>query len=44
VAKYLVAEAGIAAVDAAIQAHGGNGVSTEHGLLPLWGLARVSPA
>jgi alkylation response protein AidB-like acyl-CoA dehydrogenase len=40
-AKYLAAEAGIAAVDAAIQAHGGNGVSTEHGLLPLWGLARL---
>ena len=40
-AKYLAAEAGIAAVDAAIQAHGGNGVSTEHGLIPLWGMARL---
>lgn len=40
-AKYLAAEAALAAVDAAIQAHGGNGVSTEHGLIPLWGLARL---
>lgn len=40
-AKYLAAEAGIAAVDAAIQAHGGLGVSTEYGLLPLWGMARL---
>jgi alkylation response protein AidB-like acyl-CoA dehydrogenase len=40
-AKYAAAEAAIAAVDAAIQAHGGNGVSTEYGLLPLWGLARL---
>ena len=40
-AKYLAAEAGIAAVDAAIQTHGGNGVSTEHGLIPLWGMARL---
>ena len=27
--------------DAAIQAHGGNGVATEYGLLPYWGLARL---
>jgi alkylation response protein AidB-like acyl-CoA dehydrogenase len=40
-AKYLAAEAGIAAVDAAIQAHGGLGVSTEYGLIPLWGMARL---
>lgn len=40
-AKYLAAEAALAAVDAAIQAHGGNGVSAEHGLIPLWGLARL---
>ena len=39
-AKYLAAEAGIAAVDA-IQAHGDLGVSTEYGLLPLWGMARL---
>jgi alkylation response protein AidB-like acyl-CoA dehydrogenase len=40
-AKYAAAEAAIAAIDAAIQCHGGNGVSTEHGLIPLWGLARL---
>ena len=40
-AKYLAAEAGIAAVDAAIQAHGGLGVATENGLIPLWGMARL---
>ena len=40
-AKYLAAEAGIAAVDAAIQTHGGMGVSTENGLIPLWGMARL---
>jgi alkylation response protein AidB-like acyl-CoA dehydrogenase len=40
-AKYAAAEAAIAAVDAAIQCHGGNGVSTEYGLIPLWGLARL---
>jgi hypothetical protein len=40
-AKYAAAEAAIAAVDAAIQTHGGNGMSTEFGLLPLWGIARL---
>jgi len=40
-AKYAAAEASIAACDAAIQAHGGNGVATEYGLLPYWGLARL---
>jgi alkylation response protein AidB-like acyl-CoA dehydrogenase len=40
-AKYAAAEAALAALDAAIQTHGGNGVSTEFGLLPLWGLARL---
>ncbi|WP_067656841.1 acyl-CoA dehydrogenase family protein [Nocardia harenae] len=40
-AKYAAAEAGLAAVDAAIQTHGGNGVSTEYGLIPLWGLVRL---
>ena len=40
-AKYAAAEAALAAVDAAIQTHGGNGVSTEYGLLPLWGMARL---
>ena len=40
-AKYAAAEAALAAVDAAIQTHGGNGVSQEFGLLPYWGLARL---
>lgn len=40
-AKYAAAEAAIAAVDAAIQTHGGNGMSTEYGLLPLWGISRL---
>ncbi len=40
-AKYAAAEAGLAALDAAIQTHGGNGVSTEFGLLPLWGMVRL---
>jgi alkylation response protein AidB-like acyl-CoA dehydrogenase len=31
----------VAAVDAAIQAHGGNGLSVEYGLVPLWGMARL---
>jgi alkylation response protein AidB-like acyl-CoA dehydrogenase len=40
-AKYLAAESAIAAVDAAIQAHGGMRVAAETGLIPLWGMARV---
>lgn len=40
-AKYAAAEAALAAVDAAIQTHGGNGMSVEYGLIPLWGLARL---
>jgi alkylation response protein AidB-like acyl-CoA dehydrogenase len=40
-AKYAAAEAAIAACDAAIQTHGGNGLATEYGLLPYWGLARL---
>jgi alkylation response protein AidB-like acyl-CoA dehydrogenase len=40
-AKYAAAEAAMAALDAAIQTHGGNGVSAEFGLLPYWGLARL---
>ncbi|HEX3830045.1 MAG TPA: acyl-CoA dehydrogenase family protein [Sporichthyaceae bacterium] len=40
-AKYAAAEAGLAAVDAAIQTHGGNGFSTEFGLIPYWGMARL---
>ena len=40
-AKYAAAEAALAAVDAAIQTHGGNGLSTEYGLVPYWGMARL---
>jgi alkylation response protein AidB-like acyl-CoA dehydrogenase len=40
-AKYTAAEAALAAVDAAIQTHGGNGLSAEYGLVPYWGLARL---
>jgi len=40
-AKYAAAEAALSAVDAAIQTHGGNGLSAEYGLLPLWGMARL---
>jgi alkylation response protein AidB-like acyl-CoA dehydrogenase len=31
----------VAAVDHAMQVHGGNGISVEYGLLPQWGLARL---
>ncbi|MCU1683022.1 MAG: fadE12 [Amycolatopsis sp.] len=41
VAKYAAAEAAGAAVEAAIQTHGGNGLATEYGLLPYWGIARL---
>ncbi len=40
-AKYAAANAAVAAVDAAIQVHGGNGLSVEYGLVPLWGMARL---
>jgi alkylation response protein AidB-like acyl-CoA dehydrogenase len=40
-AKYAAAEAAIAAVDAAMQTHGGNGFAAEYGLVPYWGLARL---
>ncbi len=40
-AKYAAAEAALGAVDAAIQTHGGNGMSTQYGLVPYWGLARL---
>lgn len=40
-AKYAAAEAAVAAVDAAIQTHGGNGLATEYGLMPLYGMARL---
>ncbi|MGH3812047.1 MAG: acyl-CoA dehydrogenase family protein [Pseudonocardiaceae bacterium] len=40
-AKYAAAEAAIAAVDAAIQAHGGNGMSVDYGLGTMWGAVRA---
>ncbi|UTT51116.1 MULTISPECIES: acyl-CoA dehydrogenase family protein [Rhodococcus] len=40
-AKYAAAEAGIAALDQAIQTHGGNGLATEYGLATLWGPMRL---
>jgi alkylation response protein AidB-like acyl-CoA dehydrogenase len=40
-AKYAAAEAALAALDAAIQTHGGNGLASEYGLMPYWGLARL---
>ncbi len=40
-AKYSAAEAAVAAVDACIQTHGGNGLSVEYGLMPLYGMARL---
>jgi alkylation response protein AidB-like acyl-CoA dehydrogenase len=41
IAKYAAAEAGLAALDQAIQTHGGNGMATEFGLADLWGMARL---
>lgn len=40
-AKFAAAEAGVAAVDQAIQTHGGNGMSQEYGLIPMWGMVRL---
>ena len=40
-AKFAAAEAGMAALDQAIQTHGGNGLSTEYGLATLWGSMRL---
>lgn len=41
-AKYAAAEAGIEAVDAAIQTHGGNGMSTEYGIGTMLGAVRTA--
>jgi alkylation response protein AidB-like acyl-CoA dehydrogenase len=41
IAKFAAADAAVAAADRAIQVHGGNGLSTEYGLIPQWGLARL---
>ena len=46
IAKYAAAEAAINAVDAAVQAHGGNGMSVEYGVGTLIGsvrAARIAP-
>lgn len=40
-AKAAAADAAVSAVDVAIQAHGGNGLSEEYGLMPLYGMARL---
>ncbi len=40
-AKYAAAEAGMMALDQAIQTHGGNGLATEYGLATLWGPVRL---
>jgi alkylation response protein AidB-like acyl-CoA dehydrogenase len=40
-AKLAAAEAGLLALDQAIQVHGGNGMATEYGLATLWGAARL---
>src|SRR6266511_2217190 len=40
-AKYAAAEASLHALDAALQAHGGNGFTTEYGLADLWSMTRV---
>jgi len=40
-AKYAAAEAGLLALDQAIQTHGGNGLADEYGLATLWGTARL---
>jgi len=41
-AKYAAAEAAINAVDAAVQAHGGNGMSVEYGVGTLIGVVRTA--
>lgn len=40
-AKYAAGEAAVAALDHAIQIHGGNGLSNEYGLADLWFTARM---
>jgi len=40
-AKYAAAEAGLHCLDAAIQTHGGNGMTSEFGLADMWGLVRL---
>jgi alkylation response protein AidB-like acyl-CoA dehydrogenase len=40
-AKLAAADASVAALDQAIQTHGGNGMASEYELAPYWGLARA---
>ena len=40
-ARLSAADAAIAALDQAIQVHGGNGLATEYGLMTMWGMARL---
>lgn len=41
IAKFSAAEAGLKALDQAIQTHGGNGLSAEYGLADLWFVTRL---
>jgi alkylation response protein AidB-like acyl-CoA dehydrogenase len=40
-AKYAAGEAANAALDQAIQIHGGNGMASEFGLADMWGMVRL---
>jgi alkylation response protein AidB-like acyl-CoA dehydrogenase len=40
-AKFAAADAALQCLDAGIQTHGGNGMTSEYGLADLWGLARL---
>lgn len=40
-AKFLASRAGMKALDAAIQTHGGNGLAEEYGLADLWSILRL---
>src|SRR3984957_566383 len=40
-AKFAAADAALAALDQAIQTHGGNGMSSEYGLADMWGMTRL---
>jgi alkylation response protein AidB-like acyl-CoA dehydrogenase len=41
-AKYAAAEASIRALEQAIQTHGGSGLTREHGLSTMLGMARIT--
>ena len=40
-AKLAATDASLAALDQAIQIHGGNGMATDYGLATLWGMTRL---